>query len=312
MWKGRVERAGILVIAVLGIVAAACGASGGATSSDEPTPLSEGATAAPLRDEIHVKVDGTGDYVTFEAAVAAAAPQATIRLGPGIYRLVNGLNIDRSLTLVGAGMDETEIVSGAPGHVIRFTGSGAFRAEGITFRHDGTATADVVVVDGGAGYFSACRFTGAVYEEGEGNRAGLRFRGTSRGTVENSVVSDNDNTGILVEQRAQPELRGNICSDNSAVGIGYMDLATGVASGNECTGNQIGIALAVEVGPTLERNLCNDNDYGIAYLENAGGRSYENECMRNRIGIAIGGSSTVQLGENFCRDNTEEDIRDSR
>ncbi len=304
------KRLGMLVVVLLGIVVAACGPSATAVpATEEPTVDS---TMERPRDAITVLVDGSGDYATLEAAVTAAASGATITLGPGTYRLVRALEIGTSLTLVGAGMDETEIVSGAPGQVIRFTGSGSFEGEGITFRHDGTQMADVVVIESGMGRFSECRFTGAIYEEGEGNRAGLRFRGRSRGTVEDSVASGNDNTGFLVENQAEIELLRNICSDNGSVGIGYMDLGKGVAIENECTGNQIGIALAVESKPSLERNRCNDNDYGIAYLDNAGGESFDNECMRNRVGISVGGSSTVQLGENRCSDNTEEDIRDRR
>jgi parallel beta-helix repeat protein len=285
------------------VVLSACGSS---------VSVTEAPTVDPPRDDIFVAVDGSGDYATLEVAVAAAQQLATITLGPGEYRLIMGLEIDKSLTLRGAGMDETEIVSGAPGRVIEFTGSGSITAEGITFRHDGGQAADVVVIDQGRGDFSECRFTGAVYEEGEGNRAGLRYKGSSRGMVEDCVVSENDNTGILVEQQAQPELRGNVCSNNVAVGIGYMDLAQGVARENECTGNAIGIAVAVEARPTLEMNKCNDNDYGIAYLENGGGKSSGNECLRNKIGIAVGPSSTVQLGDNDCHDNSEADIRDSR
>jgi parallel beta-helix repeat protein len=285
------------------IVVSACGTSQAVTETPKIDPPS---------GEIQVAVDGSGDYATLEMAVAAAEPGAMITLGPGEYRLITGLEIDTSMTLIGAGMDATEIVSGAPGYVINFLGSGSFAAEGITFRHDGKQVADVVVIDRGRGDFSKCRFTGAVYEEGKGNRAGLRFRGSSRGTVEDSVVSENDNSGILVEQQAQPELRRNTCSNNVMVGIGYVDLARGLASENECTGNAIGIGLTMEARPTLERNRCNDNDYGIAYLENSGGESYGNECLRNQIGIAVGGSSTVQLGDNDCRDNSEEDIRDSR
>jgi F-box protein 11 len=309
---------GVLLVILLGLVVSACGTSPtappvtGSAATTDPPGASEEPAAVPPRDEIHVEVDGSGDYATLEEAVAAAAPRATITIGPGMYRLLRGLEIDTSLTLVGAGMDETEIVSGAPSHVIRFTGSGTFRAEGITFRHDGKDMADVVVIEEGTGHFYSCRFTGAIYEEGKGNRAGLRFRGNSRGTVESSVASGNDNTGILLENQAQPELRGNICSDNGLVGIGYMDLAQGLASENECTGNAIGIALAIESKPTLERNKSNDNDYGIAYMDNAGGESYGNECVRNRVGMRIGGSSTVELGDNIFRDNTEEDIRDSR
>jgi len=325
MGKVEIKRLGVLLVLLFGLVAAACGGPTSAplaTSSPEVTnsPAGSGSSgessgeeaAGSPRDEIFVAVDGSGDYATLDEAVAAAAPRATITLGPGMYRLLRGLEIDTSLTLIGAGMDETEIVSGAPEHVVRFTGSGSFSAEGITFRHDGKQVADVVVIEDGTGRFSSCRFTGAIYEEGDGNRAGLRFRGSSRGAVENSIASGNDNTGFLVEQQAQPELTGNICSDNGLVGIGYMDLAKGLVSENECTGNVIGIALAVESKPTLARNKSNDNDYGIAYMDNAGGENYDNEIMRNKIGISIGGSSTVQLGDNVVRDNTEEDIRDSR
>jgi parallel beta-helix repeat protein len=293
-----------LVIGLLGMVVF----SGCATS----LPMTEVPTADPPPDEISVAADGSGDYSTLKEAVAAAQPRATISLGPGQYRLIAGLEIDTPLKLIGAGMDETEIVSDAPDHVIHFTGPGSFAAEGITFRHDGRQVADVVVIEQGTADFRACRFTGAVYQEGKGNTAGLRFRGSSRGTVEDSVMSDNDNSGILVEERAQPELQRNVCSNNAMVGIGYMDLAHGVVSENECTGNAIGIAVAVEARPTLERNKCNDNAYGIAYLENAGGESYANECLRNEIGIVIASSSTVQLGDNDCRDNSKDDIRDAR
>jgi len=304
----RIGTALSVLFGLLGVVVlSACAAA--PIVLPEPTEV---ATSARPREDIYVAVDGSGDYLMLEEAIAAVAPRATINLGPGTYRLIRGLEIDTSMRLVGAGMDETEIVSGAPSHVINFTGSGSFEAEGITFRHDGKQMADVVVVERGTGEFLDCRFTGAIYEEGKGNRAGLRFKGSSRGMVENCEAIGNDNTGILVEQQAQPELRGNICSDNAVVGIGYMDLGRGLASENECTGNRIGIGVAVEAKPTLERNLCNDNDYGIAYVENGGGKGYANMCSRNKVGISVGASSTAELSDNDCHDNSEEDIRDSR
>lgn len=305
------KRTSALMATLLGLLAAVALSACTAAPTAMPEPTGTAPSVSP-RQDIYVAVDGSGDYLSLEEAVAAAAPGATITLGPGTYRLVWGLEIATSMTLVGAGMDETEIVSGAPSHVINFSGSGSFGAEAITFRHDGTQMADVVVIESGTGKFLDCRFSGAVYEEGKGNRAGLRFKGSSRGRVENCEATGNDNTGILVEQQAQPELRGNACSDNGVVGIGYMDLGGGLASENECTGNKIGIGVAVEAKPTLERNICNENDYGIAYVENGGGQGYGNICSRNKVGISVGASSTARLSDNDCRDNSEEDIRDSR
>ncbi len=302
------ERSSLLLIGLVGAVMLTSCATA-STPTPEPTSAP---TLPPPRDEIFVAEDGSGDYPALEQALAAARPGATITLGPGSHRLIRALEIGKSIKLVGAGMDKTEILSGAPGYLLSFTGSGSFAAEGITFQHDGTQMADVVVIKSGSVDLTNCRFTGAVYEEGEGNRAGLRFRGAARGTVENCVASDNDNTGILVEQQAEPELRGNICSNNGVVGIGYTDLAGGLAIENECTGNSIGIGVAVKSEPTLERNRCNDNDYGIAYVENGGGEARGNECSGNKVGIAVGNGSTVALTDNDCRDNSEEDIRDSR
>jgi parallel beta-helix repeat protein len=279
------------------------------TPTEEPT---EAPTVEPPRDEIYVAIDGSGDYATLEQAVSAARQRATITLGPGEYRLIWGLEITNALTLVGAGMDETIIVSGSPEYVVDFAGTGTFAAEGIAFRHDGSQVADVVVIEDGTGEFSRCSFSGATYVEGEGNRAGLRFSGSSRGSVEDSLVFDNDNTGILVEEQARPDLRRNTVRDNTQVGIGYKDLAQGAATENTCTGNAIGIAVTVEARPTVERNTCNDNDYGIAYLDNGGGECRGNECLRNQIGIIVGPSSTVELVDNDCRENMEEDIRDDR
>ncbi len=290
-----------LLTFLLGVtVLAACGPS---------TPT---ATPTPSRDNVTVMTDGSGDYDLLEQAVAMVEPGATITLGPGTYRLVYGLEIDKSIALIGAGMDETEIVSGAEDYVVRFDRGGSFTAEGITFRHDGNMMADVVVIERGVVDISDCRFTGAVYVEGKGNRAGLRLRGTTSGVVADSVFEDNDNTGLLLENQVNPTVERNSCSDNAMVGIGYMGTAGGAARENECARNAIGIAVAVEAHPTLERNICNENDYGIAYLENGSGQASQNECMRNKIGLTIGTSASPELRDNDCRDNTEEDVRDRR
>ncbi len=123
---------------------------------------------------IVVAADGTGDYGSLEEAVGAALPGATITLSPGTYRLASGLVIDKSLTLVGAGIDLTEIVGASGDFVVRFTGArsaddlsgGTFTANDLTFSNDGPGDSDVLRVDGGTIELQRCRFTGAVYGAG--------------------------------------------------------------------------------------------------------------------------------------------------
>jgi parallel beta-helix repeat protein len=117
-------------------------------------------------------------------------------------------------------MDQTKIVSEAPEYVVRFSGEGLFAAEDITFHHQGTAAADVVVVRGGEIAFARCRFTRAVHV-GEGDRAGLRLQGSTIGVVRDCEAVENDSIGIFIEDRAKPTLEENLCTDNEVFGIAY-------------------------------------------------------------------------------------------
>ena len=57
-----------------------------------------------------------------EEALRHAPSGATVTLGPGTYRLMEPLDVDKPLRLVGTGMDQTEISSEAEGYVISFVG----------------------------------------------------------------------------------------------------------------------------------------------------------------------------------------------
>jgi len=292
---------------LLTLLLCSCGPSDPtATPTVPPTP-----TSVPIR----LEADGSGDYPSLEEAVQNAPEGATIALGPGTYRLQGPLSIVRPVRLVGVGMAETEIVSDAGGHVVRFEGEGTFAAEGITFRYDGEEAADVVVATGGEVVFVRCRFTGAVGGAAGELRAGLRLQGDAGGLVRECAAVENDNTGILVDDQAWPTLEENVCSDNVGVGVAYVDQAGGVARWNECRGNGLGGILAAGLAqPTLEENVCNDNgNAGIAYFEGASGTARQNECGSNgRYGIYVTWTAAPDLLDNNCYDNLEEDIQDLR
>jgi len=306
-----------VLLALAGLWLAACG------STPTPTPTPE-----PLF--VHVRADGSDEYGGLEAAIKAVPPGSTLLLDGDTYRLSASLTITKALTLRGVGMDETVILSEAENYGLRFAGEGPFGAENITFRHEGTASADVVVVQGGEIRFRHCRFTGAYRAGDESARAGLRLLHQTRGEVHDCEAVENSSFGILrgvarhntcsrnkaagihVAGRAQPTLEDNESVANGS-GIAFLEQAGGIARRNECSGNGfVGISIGNEAQPTLEENVCNSNQYGLVFAGSKGGTAHGNECARNLVGILVGEEAAPVLKDNNCYDNDEEDLRDLR
>jgi parallel beta-helix repeat protein len=270
------------------------------TPTNTPTP-----TPTPTPSVIRVEVDGSGHYATLEEAVAGAPEGVPIELGAGTFHLEEPLEVRRPITLRGAGMEKTEIVSDAEGYVVRFVRDGPFVVEDITFRHEGREVAAVVLVRGGEVAFTRCRFTGAVYDEDrDAGGGGLYFKEDAAGIVQDCEFVENT-VGIFVADRSEPKLEGNAVTDNDGFGITYRDNAGGVARGNDCSWNNIGIGVLWRAQPTLEENTCTNNTYyGILYRGNTSGTARHNECSGNgEVGITVIERARPTLEENVCEDN---------
>ncbi len=261
---------------------------------------------------ITLKADGSGDYSTLEEAVKQAPSGATINLGAGSYRLKSNLKIYKSLKLVGEGMDRTEIVSRAEEYVVYFTGEGPFRAEKITFRHEGDQPADVVNVLGGKVSFIDCRFIGATGDDNDYSWGmGLRLEKDTTGIIRGCEAVDNAYNGIYLTDRSRPLLEGNIASGNGWSGITYYDNATGVASQNQSVGNKnSGIYVGADAHPTLEGNVCVYNDgSGINYYDQSFGTARGNQSAWNGYhGISIADSAKPTLEDNLLANNADSGI----
>ena len=307
-----------LLALVIPLLAAACGSSESDIDATATVVASliradQVASATPtpafMPVTIQLEADGSGDYASLEEAVRNAPHHATIRLGTGTYNLNERLNVRRSLHLVGAGMDETEIVSTAAGYAIRFTGNGPFGAENLTISHVGGQAGDVVVVRGGEITFERCRLAGATPEFEYEERAGLWLMAGTTGVVRDCTIERNDTLGIYVTAVAQPTIEGNSLTDNNTAGIAYCCSAGGTAERNTVSGSSVGIALVGEAAPALEGNTCSSNELaGIRYGDEAGGTSRQNECTGNQTGIVVGAQAQPILEANLCNDNSSAGI----
>jgi parallel beta-helix repeat protein len=208
-----------------------------------------------------VNQGGTGGCSsTIGAAVTAAAAGDMIQVGPGVYK--ESVAITKSLSLVGAGSNNTTIDS---------TG----KRNGITV----TGASNVAI-------------TGFTVENAEA--AGIWITGSSFVTISNNQVTNNDMA--LVTSGASPTcpaLTGTPFEQGEAMdcgeGIFLSAVDHSVISGNTVMHNAGGILITDDTGASHD-NLISDNDVvknvpdcGITVPSHSGAGVYHNTIVRNEV-----------------------------
>jgi parallel beta-helix repeat protein len=310
-------------IIFIGILLITLACLGGAATEQAALPTEERG--------IYMAADGSGVYINLETAIEKVEPGATLELDAGTYQLTKRLVIEKPITLIGSGRDET-IITFSTDAVINFKANGLFKLEDITVKYEGTTPGNVVVVDRGKIDFSNCRLTGAV-ESTEGQTAGLFVTGNTTGVVRNCIIDNNSLAGIFLAGESNLRLEENDCSNNG-VGIGFRENAGGQALNNTCNNNQLtgfyllsdgeitlkdnecsrngtegdasgGIMVRGTTSPTLDGNTCTDNPFtGILYGDTSGGEAVNNKCSQNGFsGIFLEAEAAPVLEGNTCNQN---------
>ena len=194
-----------------------------------------------------------GDFSTISAALVAAAPDDTIRVGSGTFApSTNGesypLAIPDGITLIGEGMQMSVLDAEGTGRVVQLTGTGAARVSGFTIRggiadrgggvHISAGTHevdDLFVIDCGALLRGAainvegdaapsvhhnvlweCYDTDLVHS---GDPHTSQWGGDASGSFRHNLVGRGDSNGLFVFENAGPRVRHNIFIDNGIDGL---------------------------------------------------------------------------------------------
>ena len=278
------------------------------------TQPSDGLTNFTPSAVIRLFPDGSGDYASLIQAVENAPVGASIILATGTYELTDFLDIEKSLTITGAGMDQTVITTIIGEDAIGFYGPGTFTLSDLTIQYAGTSPSDVFLVDNGTVFISNCRFTGGVEDTGDaaiGYGVGLFIQGTSDGIIRNSQFLHNQSGGLVIIDDSSITIQSNTFTINTDSGLTLRGTYSGLVEGNTSTYNKFhGIALMDNTSATLQSNFCSNNENsGIVFFDNSVGSAKENESTKNGFhGIAVLGNSHPLLEENTCSENTYDGI----
>lgn len=238
-----------------------------------------------------------------ESAVRRSPAGAVLHLSAGEHRLSRPLKIDKPLSFIGEGIDNTRIVGDGEPNVVSFEdgplGDGPFVIRNLSFVHEGSLRANVVEADRVEIDIHRCRFNGGP----DGNAVGLGLGDTTRGLVANCESVQNA-LGFGISGQAQLTLEYNYCKENGAAGIAYSGSAAGIARRNTCSGNESGIMLYEQAQPTLEANYCKENrSFGIMVAGQAQPTLEANHCKENKDGIGVAQQAQPTLEHNTCERN---------
>ncbi len=248
-----------------------------AAPSARATPEASASATAPVEPSVAPPArSGILDNFDLNAAIAAAAPGATIKVPPGSYP--GGLVIEKAVRLVGA------------------TGQVLIQSEGrecVTVRASGVALQNIQFV---------CNGTGALPAVSVASGADL--------SLETCQVQSNTALGLLGKDKSSIKARGTTFAVPEGTGIRLTDGARAVLT--QCTFAETKCGLNAWSGTTAELHACafdrvggNDGRGAIMALTGQGAAATADDCHfnNNRAGILVTRQAALTITKSTFKEN---------
>ncbi len=101
------------------------------------------------------------------------------------------------------------------------------------------------------------------------NSTGIGFLGSAKGKARENDCSENEHSGILLNDDAVADLEENVLN-RTGCGIVFWGCSGGTARGNTCQDNrENGIYILRPANPILEKNRFKNNAYGDIEISEA-------------------------------------------
>jgi F-box protein 11 len=246
--------------------------------SPEPSTVTVrlGSAPEPRRRELTVDATGKGQFRLIGDAVRAAGTDDIVLVKPGTYR--EGVELDKSLTLIGDGPRETIVVEPDQASALQSTAPFG-RVANLTLRQLG---GDHFCVDISAGQIE----------------------------LEHCDISSQGLTCLAVRGGADPIVRRNRIHDGVEAGILVYENGRGTFEDNEIFGNALAaVSVLGGANPTVRRNRIHDGQGGIHVYENSRGTFEDNDIVANALaGIEVREGADPTVRRNQVRDGKQDGI----
>jgi len=189
--------------------------------------------------------------------IESAVDGDVITLAPGVFTLTHGLNLNKNLTLVGAGADQTIITTNTPYSeittMLMFSGSGTLTIKAIKLEYTGNDPAAVLFMQSGNLILEDCILTGATLSASGKQNGAISMANDATAVIRNSQISgslnrmDSENPqkipgGIFLAGNNKLDFEGSSISD-SYIGIYAYGQAQVTISGGQLSHNYSALTL---------------------------------------------------------------------
>lgn len=263
---------------------------------------------------VDVEVTTTSDLVT---ALSLAGSGSTIRIAPGEYVIGEPLVALRPVTVVGAGADQTVLRSIAPGAGLLIDADGDVAVSNLTLRHEGTASASVVIVTAGGFDLQGLTLAGGVSAESGAGGFGLILRTSdnplrSSGSlqrVSDVRLSDHDGGGIFIGSDAAPSIADVVVEQSGGCGLCFVESAAGTVRSTQVLGVPVGVRIDDAAEPGLADVTVSDAAIGVA-LTGSGSPVIENSQVDRAVsGVEVTGSGSATVASTTIADSRDIGVR---
>ena len=232
-------------------------------------------------DDIFVSLPNGEECINLSHMISDAPKNAVLRFETGTYRFNETITLNRSIKLVGNGMDKTILTSDELELLLNSVGNHQVELEAISFVTKSETPATGIKINGGTLKVNNCLFSGGIIDQEGKNGIGLLVNGATSIDIQSCRFESNENAGIWIDEQVQGKVRKNTFDNNEA---GLVVVGKGIIESTD--------------------NSFTRNHVSLAYDESSTGKIENNSFIENRGGILIKGEANVEIFKNtFCKND---------
>lgn len=247
----------------------------------------------------------TLNHYDLESLISKAITGQQIFLKPGTYYISNTINIDKPLSIIGAGPDRTRICCNGARQILRYCHQGKLTLQKIAFYESSIAgEGGIVSVFNGFAELTNCWIVGnEVDRTAPSSSMGLEFV-LSQGKIEKCHVVNISANGIFIGNNSNFEVSHSVFEANRGEGIKIFDSTIYMHNSLVCNNDSNGIKAKNVQGEIVSSKFTGNGFDGLRIEDSQELSITENVFRKNKnTGVFALGEGSLHIENNECSQN---------